>query len=350
MKITPAWDISTFTASQIETVEAPFNWFPGALSENDNSSIKQNGILLPLLVKAVRDSKYLLVDGFKRFSCRATQTEISNHEKQTLEFSCIVLPDSLSMKEVAGIRLHTLAAAGTAFSGVHVCRMLKNLLLYGFEKDKIVLEVLPRLGLKASVRLLRQLLDLQEILEVQEQEQQFRQTDFLMSLGCEDLLPLLKFSQNDFATVVRLAEKMEVSGKKWRNLLQVLDEVCRLKQTSAVEVLKFPEILEIFGRSSLQAPVRYRLLKQQLDSWRYPELSDLRQRFEQGRQRLKLTPRMSLESEAFFENDDLTLTLKISSYKELLRHLKYLEHGAHEFTAEKSEELWNDLFAVLLEE
>jgi hypothetical protein len=350
MKIKPAWDISTFTASQIETVEAPFNWFPGALSENDNSSIKQNGILLPLLVKAVRDSRYMLVDGFKRFSCRATKSEVSNQKKQTLEFSCIVLPDSLSMKEVAGIRLHTLAAAGTAFSGVHVCRMLKNLLLYGFEKDKIVLEVLPRLGLKPSVRLLRQLLDLQEILEIQEQEQQFRQTDFLMSLGCEDLLPLLKFSQNDFATVVRLAEKMEVSGKKWRNLLQVLDEVCRLKQTSAVEVLKFAEILEIFGRSSLQAPVRYRLLKQQLDSWRYPELSDLRQRFEQGRQRLKLTPRMSLESEAFFENDDLTLTLKISSYKELLRHLKYLEHGAHEFTAEKSEELWNDLFAVLLEE
>ena len=350
MKITPAWDNSILTASQIEIFEAPFNWFPGDLSENDNSSIKQNGILLPLLVKAVRDSKYLLVDGFKRFSCRATQTEVSNHEKQTLEFSCIVLPDSLSMKEVVGIRLHTLAAVGTAFSGVHVCRMLKNLLLYGFEKDKIVLEVLPRLGLKASVRLLRQLLDLQEILEVQEQEQQFRQTDFLMSLGCEDLLPLLKFSQNDFATVVGLEEKMEVSGKKWRNLLQVLDEVCRLKQMSAVEVLNFPGILEIFGRSSLQAHVSYRLLKQQLDSWRYPELSDLRQRFEQGRQRLKLTPRMSLESEAFFENDDLTLTLKISSYKELLRHLKYLEHGAHEFTAEKSEELWNDLFAVLLEE
>ena len=351
MKITPAWDNSILTASQIESVEAPFNWFPGALSENDKRSIKQNGILLPLLVKAVRGSKYLLVDGFKRFSYRATQTEISNHEKQTLKFSCMVIPNSLSMKEVARIRLYTLAVAETSFSGVNVCRMLKNLHLYGFEKDKIVFEVLPRLGLKPSVRLLRQLLDLQEMLEMLEvQEQPFWQTDFLMSLSCEDLLPLLKLSRNDFATVVGLAEKMEVSGKKWRNLLQVLDEVCRLKQTCAVEVLKFPEILEIFGRSSLQASVRYRLLKQRLDSWRYPELSDLRQRFEQGRQHLKLTPRMSLESSAFFENDDLTLTLKIRSYEELLRHLKYLEHGSHELTAEKSEELWNDLFAVLLEE
>ena len=115
-------------------------------------------------------------------------------------------------------------------------------------------------------------------------------------------------------------------------------------------VLKFPEILEIFGRTSLQAPVRYRLLKQQLEAWRYPEFSDLRQRFEQGRQRLKLAPRMSLESEAFFENDDLTLTLKIRSYEELRKHLKYLEQGSAELSAEKSQELWNDLFAVLQED
>ncbi len=76
----------------------------------------------------------------------------------------------------------------------------------------------------------------------------------------------------------------------------------------------------------------------------------MRKRFEQGRQRLKLAPRMSLESEAFFENDDLTLSLKIRSYEELRKHLKYLEHGAHEFTAEKSQEIWNDLFAVLQED
>ena len=350
MKIKPAWVFSSLTAGQIETDETPLDWFPGSLSENDHSSIKDNGILLPLLVQAVPGSKYLLVDGFKRFLALATKTEVSIHKNLTIEFSCIVLPESLSMKEVAGIRLHTLAATGTDFSAIQVCRMLKKLLAYGFEKDEILKEVLPRLGLKSSVRLLRQLLDLQEMLVVQEQHQQFRQTDFLMSFGCEDLLPLLKFSQKEFPSIISLGEKMEVSGKKWRNLLQVLDEVSRLQQVSAVEVLKFPEILEIFGRSSLQAPVRYRLLKQQLDSWRYPELSDLRQRFEQGRQLLKLAPRISLESQEFFENDDLTLTLKIRSYEELLKHLKYLENGEPDLNPENSEELWKNLFAVLQED
>ena len=47
---------------------------------------------------------------------------------------------------------------------------------------------------------------------------------------------------------------MEVGGKKWRNLLQVLDEVSRLREMSADEVLKLPEILEIIGRSRPSSP------------------------------------------------------------------------------------------------
>ena len=301
MKIIPAWNISTLTANQIEADETSFDWFPGALSENDLSSIKQNGVLLPLLVNAVADSKYVLVDGFKRFSYLVTQTDFPALEKKILEFSCIVLPESLSVKEVTRIRLHTLAATNTDFSAIQICKMIKSLPGYGYEKDEIVQEVLPLLGLKSSVRLLHQLLDLQELLVMQEQHQQLQETEFLMSLGCEDLLPLLKFSKKEFASVIGLAEKMEIRGKKWRNLIQVLNEVSRLKEISAIEILNFPEILDILGRSNLQAHVRYRLLKQLLDSWRYPELSDLRKRFEQARQHLKLDPRISLESDPFLK-------------------------------------------------
>ena len=350
MKIIPAWNISTLTANQIEADETSFDWFPGALSENDLSSIKQNGVLLPLLVNAVADSKYVLVDGFKRFSYLVTQTDFPDLKKKILEFSCIVLPKSLSVKEVTRIRLHTLVATNTDFSAIQICKMIKSLSGYGYEKDEIVREVLPWLGLKSSVRLLHQLLDLQEFLVMQEQHQQLQETEFLMSLGCEDLLPLLKFSKKEFASVIGLAEKMEIRGKKWRNLIQVLNEVTRLKEISAIEILNFPEILDILGRPNLQAHVRYRLLKQLLDSWRYPELSDLRKRFEQARQHLKLDPRISLESDPFFENDDLTLILKVRSYKELRDHLKYLENGTTEVMTENLEKLWNDLFAVLQED
>jgi len=176
----------------------------------------------------------------------------------------------------------------------------------------------------------------------------------LLRLESEDLLPLLKFSQSALPDIAALSERMEVGGKKWRNLLQVLDEVSRLREMSADEVLKLPELLEIIGRSSLQAPVRYRLLKQQLDTWRYPELSDLRQRFEQGRQRLNLAQRITLESDPYFENDDLTLSLKIRSVQELRKHLKDLEKTIPNLQGDNSEDLsedlWEELFALMQEE
>ena len=114
--------------------------------------------------------------------------------------------------------------------------------------------------------------------------------------------------------------------------------------------MKLPEILEIIGRSSLQAPVRYRLLKQQLYTWRYPELNDLRQRFEQGRQRLNLSSRITLEIDPYFENDDLTLSLKIRSVQELRKHLKNLANAIPDIQEENSEDLWEELFALMQEE
>jgi hypothetical protein len=91
------------------------------------------------------------------------------------------------------------------------------------------------------------------------------------------------------------------------------------------------------------------LLKQQLDTWRYPELSDLRQRFEQVRQRLSLAPRMTLENNPFFETDDLTLSLKIRSVQELRKHLKVLANAVPDFQGDNSEELWEELFTLLQE-
>jgi hypothetical protein len=195
--------------------------------------------------------------------------------------------------------------------------------------------------LKPSARLVRQLLDLHNVLKT------MTLPESLLRLGSEDLLPLLKFSQSALPDIAALSERMEVGGKKWRILLQVLDEVSRLREMSADEVLKLPEILEIIGRSSLQTPVRYRLLKQQLDTWRYPELSDLRQRFEQGRQRLNLSQRITLEIDPYFENDDLTLSLKIRSVQELRKHLKDLANAVPDIQEENSEDVWKELFALL---
>ena len=338
MKIIPAWSFSNLTFSQIEAGDTLFDWFPGVLSVSLQNSLEQNGIQFPLLVQAIQHSKYRLVDGFKRFSWLTTDTGVFAQEKQETLLPCFILPESLSEQKTSLIRLETLPTSSENFSGVYVSRVIKMLQESGYSKEEIAVQVLPRLGQKSSERLARQLLDLHEMLS------RVELPESMLLLGCEDVLPLLKFSQSVLPDVVALFGRLEVSGKKWRNLLQLLDEVSRLRKISVSYVLYLPEILKILGRSSLQSPLRYSLLKQQLEIWRFPELSDLQRKFNQGRKSLKLVPRITLESDPYFENDDLTLTLKIRSVEELRGHLESLRNPEN---SEKVEVLWKDLFALL---
>ena len=140
---------------------------------------------------------------------------------------------------------------------------------------------------------------------------------------------------------------MEVKGKKWLNLLQVLDEVARLQQKTAAEILQYLEIQKILEDSNLQGPVRYRLLKQQLDALRYPELSEMQKKFEQVHKRLKLPNRIKLESDQYFENDELALKIKFRSVDELREYLMDLSATVN---SENLINTWNDLFAILREE
>jgi hypothetical protein len=344
MEKTPTWDFLTVTVCRIDPTETCFNWFPGNLSEDDIKSLEQNGILIPILLQVVPGKKYRIIDGFKRISWLTSNNTASDQKQQETPIPCFILPESMPEREATNIRLETLSTSSDNFSGIQIGRVLKQFQDSDFTTEEIAAQVLPRLGLKPSARLVRQLLDLHNVLKT------MTLPESLLQLGSEDLLPLLKFSQSALPDLAALSERMEVGGKKWRNLLQVLDEVSRLREISANEVLKLPEILEIIGRSSLQAPVRYRLLKQQLDTWRYPELSDLRQRFEQGRQRLNLSPRITLESDPYFENDDLTLSFKISSVQELRKNLKVLANTVPDIQEENSEDVWKELFTLLQED
>ncbi|MBC8258597.1 MAG: hypothetical protein H8E38_06235 [SAR324 cluster bacterium] len=343
MKIQPEWEFSTLHLDQIELKDLQYNWFPRVLTTAVRDSLQQNGVLYPLLVQAVPGKKYRVIDGFKRISWLANNGPTSLQNKEKISIPCVIISESMPEREVVYVRLETLNTSSSNYSGVHVGRILKQLHDLDFSNAEIAAQVFPKFGLKPSVRLVRQLLDLNIVLKTMTLQKA------LLNLGCEDLLPLLKFSQSVLPDVTALCTRMEVTGKKWRNLLQLLDEVSRLLQISVAEVLKLPEILEILGRSSLQSPVRYRLLKQQLETLRYPELSAMRKRFEQRLQRLNLAPRITLESDPYFENDDLTLSLKIRSVQELRKHLKLLGGTLADLDADKSADLWEELFAVISE-
>ena len=347
MKIKTEWILKKLSISQLDDLSNTFNWFPGNLPDSDRNSIEEDGIRLPLLVQSVEDSKFRLVDGFKRLSwIKYVQGKSANkfHQEQ---LPCLIIPSIFSIRDVAKIRLETISENQKSFSGIHLCKVLKMLSEEGFSKHEIAFGVFPSLGMISSLRLAGQLLDLQKKIVRSEQYGESILPESMMNMGYDDLLPLLKFTNSDFKYIVRLAEKMAVKGKKWRNLLHVLDEVIRLQETTVSEIFHYPEIQKIMEDSNLQGPVRYRLLKQQLDALRYPELSKMRKRFDQTCKSLKLPERLTLESDQYFENDELALKMKFRSVDELREHLMNLSDTVD---SENLINAWNDLFAILREE
>ena len=347
MKIKNDWIIKYLSISQLDDISRKFNWFPGDLPECDRHSIKQDGIRLPLLVQQVGNSKFILVDGFKRLSWLKDFQGKSDKKFQQEKLPCLIIPSIVSIRDVAKIRLETISEYQNSFSGIHLCKVLKMLSEEGFSKHEIAFGVFPSLGLSSSLRLAGQLIDLQKKLVISEQYGESILPESMKNMGYEDLLPLLKFKSSDFWSVVRLAEKMAVKGKKWRNLLQVLDEVIRLHETTFSEILHYPEIQKIMGDSNIQGPVRYRLLKQQLDYLRYPQLSKMRKRFDQQFKSLKLPYLITLESDQYFEKDELTLKIEFRSLDELRDHLTNLANSVNSGNQIK---VWNDFFAILREE
>ena len=347
MKIKTDWILKNLSISQLDDLSSTFNWFPADLSESDRNSINQDGIRIPLLVQAVEDSKFRLIDGFKRLSWLKSARGKSAEEYQQKQLPCLIIPSIFSIRDVAKIRLETLSADRNSFSGIHLCKVLNMLSEEGFSKNEIAFDVFPSLGLVSSVRLAGQLMDLQKKLVTSEHHEESPLPESMLRMGYEDLLPLLKFSSSDFRSVVMLSEKMVVKGKKWRNLLQVLDEVVRLREATAVEILHYPEIQKILEDLKIQGPVRYRLLKQKLDSLRYPKLSKMRKRFDQKSKTLKLHEGMNLESDQYFEKDELALKIKFRSVEELRDHLMNLSYSVNKVNLINA---WDDLFAILREE
>ena len=283
------------------------DWFPEQASARQKSSLIKHGVLQPLsIVSCETSGKFQIIDGFKRF--RAMKELCPNQKK--LQYPCVILPSTLPTVALAELRLSMLSSLHN-LKGVEVCRILLHLKLLGFSEQKLAEQILPEFQLKASLHRVKQYLDLGEQLK----SESFSES--LSTLTAEDLLPMLRFSKNDFSHLLKLSHCFSVGGKKWKGLLQLLYEVCRLRECTLEELLNLPEVTDILNRAKLQGPVRYRILKQQLEHWRYPEWSMLRDAFEKQHQKLRLPHEIHIHGDDSFEQEHLSLSFKATSTESL---------------------------------
>ena len=311
--------------SAIDATDKRFQWNIPQESLLLEQSLRKYGLLYPLLVQEQSNHTYRLLDGFRRFT-------ILQQQHSELSLTCHVLSRTLSIEELLHIRLSTIVAI--KLGGLQIFQIVRNFAAAGCSLATIAQKVLPQLQQKTSLQRTREFLQLSDLLH------NVALPSSLLATSVEDWLPLLRFSEREISAILVLSQQFQVGGKKWKTLLQLLDEVRRLRQQTITELLHGKELQKILTNPQLQPPVCYRLFKQQLEQWRYPQLSAMRHEFERCRKQLHLPAKTQIHEDPFFEKDNLLIKIQASSYPELQKHLQPFTQNMHQ--AE-----WERMFAIV---
>lgn len=318
------WSYEEVAGQDLVWEDSPFDWDFGGIDLALQESLQGQGVLVPLLAQTLENGKFRLIDGFKR-------VRILSMEPALAKYPCWVLPSDISVEHA--VRIRATVQGRPNFKGMEICQILAKLARLSLAEPFLVEEILPKLGLKPSKKMMGNLLRLNQLVG-------WEDAPCLAHYTAEELLPLLHFSQTEIKDLLQNIKGLSLGGNKWKRLLEIFKEVGQRQGRSLSEIIKSPEVASILHNAQLQPPVRFRLLKQQLEAWRYPELTETRNHFAKTVQTLRLPAQCSLEYDPFFEKEALQLKIEALSPEALKADLILLEQSLEQ-------ESWEKLFQML---
>ena len=321
------YTLSSLKIDSINRDNTQFDWFAD-LKQTAAQTSDSKLFFLPIVVQKINDDSFLLVDGFRRLE------HYLNCEQKTLEIPCVVLPENLDIQLVCKIRLSALSARQLDASGFCVMQIMSFLALQKMNRKEIAEMLMPQFRMKASEHYVRMILDLKQKIN------DFTQNDVLHQFSFMDLLPLSKLNQDDIYALLQLASVLNVTGKKWKNIIQNLHEVSRLNEISISKLLEWQELSHIVQNEKLDNNIRYKLMSEQLIEFRYPELSSMQSKFQRYKNDLKLGNKVDLSRHEYFENEDLSLKITFNSKNDLHQQMEMLNQ------IKEKDQQWDAIFGL----
>ena len=292
------------------------DWFPEELDASEMAQIQKQPSLMPWVVQSQKEkNRYMLVDGYRRM--RSFQ---SNEVNKGRKIECRIIPHHVSMKDVLLFRMQNLSSNKLkGLSGNQLIKIISSFHQSGFSVLELSEKILPWFGEPASQHRANRMLQLGNRLS------EVILPESMEKMNLQELMPLLRFSVEDLPPLLELARSMTPGGNKWKTMLQLIYENCRIRSVKVHEFLQEGECGGLLHNPDLQGPVLYRRFKQLLERQRNPELAKLRDQFEQLSRDLKLPEGIKMETDVIFETEEISLTMKVSSIEELSKNLKNLE-------------------------
>ncbi len=297
--------------------------FAPLLTELKNS-IKNVGVINPIILRHTQDGAYQVVAGYKRLlACQELN-------RQTIP-ALVYEPHDLSPMQAFLFNLHdnVFTRPLSIVEKFNVC--VKLIKTFAVTEEDVVRNYLPLLGEEPSYKVLHQFLNLEQLIEPMKAHVVEKQ------VALSSAMRIAEFSPSTQSSLLNVLKHVNPSTNKLNELLTLIREIAARDGTSVEEILQRYQLLTIVADPSVAAPEKVAALRQTLRSVRLPHLTERQKQLTQLIQGLQLPQQAKLIADPYFEDPKLKLEYQFSRPEELDALVKQIQEAL-------DKQHWNKLF------
>jgi len=197
------------------------------------------------------------------------------------------------------------------YSDIEKGCILNKLIVEGIQEDVIIDLYMPLLELERSKKIFQDLLLVKNIRsELQKLLHRFK-------VPAKVFKVFYLWNTEEQKIAEYFFSKTRPNANKWRDVLELIEEISRRDNIYPKDILSSPETIEILKNKELLPSQKYVRVHQILQQKKYPVLSDLKKQIARTLDEAKLDEKTRFKYQETFENDEMQLALKFRDEKEL---------------------------------
>lgn len=281
-------------------------------SHNLLESLRNIGLINPLVVQPVSQEKYQVICGYRRlFACQQLGMK---------SVSCQVLMEPVDNFKALLINIHD-NVTSRVLNPIEQALALKKLRIF-LPVEQIVHKYLPLLKLNPHPKIFTKLLPLADLEEPVKQAviEEKTHKDVAYKLSC--------FSVSERQAMFDVLSKTHLSTSKQQELIDNLEALKFRDNISIEEILSRAPVRKIFDEPGVPLNQMGERIRQLVHQWRSPLFSKAEQIFLDYKKQLKLPPGIHFTPPPFFEKDEYRLSFSFKNQEELKSKLDKLKNVA----------------------
>ncbi|MCH8313145.1 MAG: hypothetical protein IID17_09195 [Nitrospinae bacterium] len=139
--------------------------------------------------------------------------------------------------------------------------------------------------------------------------------------------PLLQWSAPCRDAAETVFSSVRPGINKWRELLELAEEIARIENKSPGDIFRREEIQSIIAQNGIETHEKYDQIMQTMTPWRYPVLTDLRKKIARAQDQLSLGPRTKIRIQESFETEEIKIEIKGRDQKSLVDEVEKLANA-----------------------